>query len=313
MFKYLRVSVTDRCNYRCVYCMPAEGVCKQSHAQIMRYEEILTVIKTAVESGVEQVRISGGEPLVRGGIVDFIGEVAKIPGLNDLTLTTNGALLTRYAAELKRAGLNRVNISLDSLNPETFRKITRVGNLEDVIAGIDAAIAAGLKPVKLNTVLIPGINADEILRFIDFVVARAISVRFIERMPFKAVELPPDDQFISEELVVASISQKYQLEKVADGSFGPSSDYHIVGSQAGVGFISSRSHPFCQRCTRLRLTSNGYLLPCLDSEVGVNIRGMTPDKIRETIVRLAEEKFAWHKQNACYASTFESSLSKIGG
>lgn len=313
MFKYLRVSVTDRCNYRCIYCMPEDGICKQSHEQILRYEEILSVIKTAVAEGVEQVRITGGEPLVRGGIVDFIAEVARIPGLNDLTLTTNGALLTRYAEALKKAGLNRVNISLDSLNPETFKKITRVGNLDEVITGIDAAIAAGLRPVKLNTVLIPGVNDDEILSFVDFVVSRAISVRFIERMPFKAVELPPDDQFISEEQVLATIAKKYQLEKVADGSFGPSSDYRIAGSQAGVGFISSRSHPFCQRCTRLRLTSNGYLLPCLDSEVGVNVRGMTPVQISEIMAQLAREKSSWQKQHACYASTFESSLSKIGG
>ena len=313
MFKYLRVSVTDRCNYRCVYCMPEEGVSKQSHEQIMRYEEILTVIKTAVAEGVEQVRITGGEPLVRGGIVDFIAEVARIPNLNDLTLTTNGALLTRYAEPLKKAGLNRVNISLDSLNPETFKKITRVGNLEDVIAGIDAAIAAGLRPVKLNTVLIPGVNDEEILSFVDFVVDRAISVRFIERMPFKAVELPPDDQFISEDQVVAAILQKYQLEKAADSSFGPSSDYRIAGSEAGVGFISSRSHPFCQRCTRLRLTADGHLLPCLDSEVGINVRGMTPELISKSMAQLAVEKSSWQKQQACYASTFASSLSKIGG
>ncbi len=313
MFKYLRVSVTDRCNYRCIYCMPEEGVCKQSHEQIMRYEEILTVIRTAVANGVEQVRITGGEPLVRGGIVDFIAEVAQIPGLNDLTLTTNGVLLTRNAEALKKAGLNRVNISLDSLNPETFRRITRVGNLEEVIAGIDAAINAGLKPVKLNTVLIPGVNDGEILSFVDFAVSRSISVRFIERMPFKAVELPSDDQFISEEQTLAAISQKYQLEKSSDESFGPSSDYHIVGSQAGVGFISSRTHPFCQLCTRLRLTSSGYLLPCLDSEVGVNVRGMTPEQISETMARLAAEKSSWQKRHACYASTFDSSLSKIGG
>ncbi|KAF1079654.1 MAG: GTP 3',8-cyclase [Candidatus Rifleibacterium amylolyticum] len=313
MFKYLRVSVTDRCNYRCVYCMPEEGICKQSHEQIMRYEEILSVIKTAVAQGVEQVRITGGEPLVRGGIVDFIAEVAQIPGLKDLTLTTNGTLLTRYAEALKKAGLNRVNVSLDSLNPETFKEITRGGKLDEVIAGIDAAVAAGLNPVKINTVLIPGVNDGEIINFIDFVVARAISVRFIERMPFKAVELPPDDQFISENQVLAVISQKYQLEKIDNDSFGPSSAYHIAGSGAGVGFISSRSRPFCQCCTRLRLTADGYLLPCLDSEVGVYVRGMTPEQISESMTQLAEQKSSWQKRHACYASTFASSLSKIGG
>ncbi|EKD83592.1 MAG: hypothetical protein ACD_39C00580G0002 [uncultured bacterium] len=312
MFRYLRVSVTDRCNYRCVYCMPEDGVCKQSHDQIMRYEEILLVIRTAVESGIEQVRITGGEPLVRNGIIEFIADVAKIPGLNDLTLTTNGTLLTRYASALKDAGLHRVNISLDSLNPVTFAEITRVGKLDEVIAGIDAAIAAGLSPVKLNTVLIPGTNDGEIMDFVDFAVGRQISVRFIERMPFNAEELKAD-QFISEDQVLAVISQKYQLEKAADESLGPSSDYRIVGSRAGVGFISSRSHPFCQRCTRLRLTSNGYLLPCLDSKVGVKIRGLSAEQIKATIEQLFNEKSSWQKQHACYASTFESSLSKIGG
>ena len=313
MFKYLRVSVTDRCNYRCVYCMPEDGVCKQSHADIMRYEEILAVIKAAVEVGVEQVRITGGEPLVRGGIVEFIADVARIKGLNDLPLTTNGALLTRYAPALKKAGLHRVNISLDSLNPKTFAEITRVGNLAEVIAGIDAAIAAGLNPVKLNTVLIPGVNDGEIMDFVDFAVDRQIAVRFIERMPFNAEEQLAADQFISQDQVLAVISQKYQLEKNTDESLGPSSDYLIVGGRAGVGFISSRSHPFCQRCTRLRLTSNGYLLPCLDSKVGVKVRGLAPDKVKETIEQLFNEKSSWQKQHACYASTFESSLSKIGG
>ncbi|HAE40069.1 MAG TPA: GTP 3',8-cyclase MoaA [Candidatus Riflebacteria bacterium] len=312
MFKYLRVSVTDRCNYRCVYCMPEDGVCKQSHDQIMRYEEILSVIRSAVESGIEQVRITGGEPLVRNGIVEFIADVAKIPGLNDLTLTTNGALLTRYAPALKKAGLSRVNISLDSLNPKVFAEITRVGSLDEVIAGIDAAIAAGLNPVKLNTVLIPGTNDGEIMDFVDFAIARKISVRFIERMPFNAEELKAD-QYISEDQVLAVISQKYQLEKNTDESLGPSSDYRVVGGGAGVGFISSRSHPFCQRCTRLRLTSSGYLLPCLDSKVGVKVRGLTPDQVKETIEQLFNEKSSWQKQHACYASTFESSLSKIGG
>jgi cyclic pyranopterin phosphate synthase len=278
----------------------------------MRYEEILSVIKSAVESGIEQVRITGGEPLVRNGIIEFIADVARIPGLNDLTLTTNGALLTRYAPALKKAGLNRVNISLDSLNPRVFAEITRVGSLDEVIAGIDAAIAAGLNPVKLNTVLIPGTNDGEIMDFVDFAVARKISVRFIERMPFNAEELKAD-QYISEDQVLAVISQKYQLEKNTDESLGPSSDYRVVGSGAGVGFISSRSHPFCQRCTRLRLTSSGYLLPCLDSKVGVKVRGLTPDQVKETIEQLFNEKSSWQKQHACYASTFESSLSKIGG
>ncbi|MBU1106888.1 MAG: GTP 3',8-cyclase MoaA [Candidatus Riflebacteria bacterium] len=313
MFKYLRVSVTDRCNYRCVYCMPEDGVRKQSHDDIMRYEEILVVIKAAVESGIEQVRITGGEPLVRNGIVEFIADVAKLPGLKDLTLTTNGALLPKYAMALKKAGLNRVNISLDSLNPKTFAEITRVGDLSAVIAGINAAIEAGLNPIKLNTVLIPRVNDSEIMDFVDFAVDKQIAVRFIERMPFNADERLAADPYVSQAQVMAVIAQKYQLEKSTDESLGPSNDYLVTGSRAGVGFISSRSQPFCQRCARIRLTSSGYLLPCLDSKVGVEVRGLTPDKVKETIKQLFNEKSSWQKQYACYASTFESSLSKIGG
>lgn len=315
MFKYLRVSVTDRCNYRCIYCMPEEGVSKQLHSEIMRYEEFLTVIKAAVESGVEQVRITGGEPLVRNGIVEFVADVAAIKGLKDLTLTTNGVFLGKFAAALKKAGLNRVNISIDSLDPENFKKITRNGNLQDVLHGIDAAIAAGLQPVKLNTVLIPGINDHEIINFVDFAVKKGIAVRFIERMPFNAANSSSsqENEYISQEKVMAELGGKYELVPCEDESFGPATTFMISGSQARVGFISSRTSPFCSSCQRLRLTSGGVLLPCLDSNSGAMVKNLSGEAVKVLIEKLFNEKTSWQKQNACYARPFHSSLSKIGG
>ena len=293
--------------------MPEDGICKETHDSIMRYEEMLPVIRAAVETGVEQVRVTGGEPLVRAGIVDFVGELAKINGLKDLTLTTNGALLDRFAEPLKKAGLKRVNISVDSLDPENFIRITRNGSLSDVLRGIAAAFAAALGPVKINTVLIPKINEHEILNFVDFAVKKSLSVRFIERMPFNADTAVEPLAFISEEAVLETIKSRYQLEPYEEPSFGPAHNYRIVGTEGRIGFISSRTAPFCHLCQRLRLTSGGYLLPCLDSQYGVNIRGMNSEEVKAVIARLFSEKASWHKNRACFAATFDNSLSKIGG
>lgn len=313
MFNYLRVSVTDRCNFRCVYCMPEEGIAQKSHDGILRYEEMLLIIRTAVETGVEQIRITGGEPLVRKGIIDFVGEIAKLEGVKDLTMTTNGTLLTKFAQPLKDAGLHRVNISVDSLDPQIFKNITRKGNLSDVLKGIDAAIDVGLTPVKINLVLMPGVNDHEIMDFADLAVNKKLSVRFIERMPFNKSTQEEEITFISQEEVVATISSKYELVPAAKNSYGPSSAFSIKGTKGKIGFISSRTHPFCYLCRRLRLTATGYLLPCLDSDTGVNIRYLSADEIKHIIADLYKEKKSWHKKKACYRSTFDSSLSKIGG
>lgn len=311
MFKYLRLSITDRCNYRCIYCMPEAGVCKQSHDEILRFEEMLPVVKAAVETGVEQVRITGGEPLVRRGLEAFVAELAAIPGLNDLCLTTNAANLAPIAKGLKAAGLRRVNISLDSLNQDNFRKITRVGNLDQVLAGIEAAIAAGLQPVKINVVIIPGINDCEINDFARFAFDNPVHVRFIERMPFADGD---GSDYFSESEVLAKIRQRFELAKATeDETHGPAHVFRVVGGKGFIGFVSPRTRPFCQSCRRLRLTANGFLLPCLDSNMGVYVRGLGEDEIRKIIGELYEQKLSWRKSSACFASTFDSSLSKIGG
>ncbi len=312
MFKYLRVSVTDRCNYRCTYCMPEEGIKKHEHSEILRYEEILAVIAAAVECGVEQVRITGGEPLVRSGIVDFVKDVSRIKGLTDITLTTNGSLLKEFAQDLKQAGLMRVNISLDSLNEKTFRKISRNGNLEDVIRGVDAAMAVGLRPVKINTVLIPGLNDSEILDFVEFAKNKMAEVRFIERMPFNN-QKQQTVEFISQDQVIEKIKSRYQLEKIDSGSFGPAASFRIAGSQGIIGFISSHSSPFCKSCQRLRLTASGVLLPCLDSVTGKKIRKFAHNELIAAIKELYSQKASWQKNNASFTCTYEDSLAKIGG
>lgn len=293
--------------------MPEDGVCKQTHDQIMRYEDMVAVIRAAVETGIEQVRVTGGEPLVRAGIVDFISELAAIPGLNDLTLTTNGSLLDRFAVPLKKAGLRRVNVSLDSLDPENFHKITRVGNLADVLRGIDAALEAGLNPLKINTVLMPGLNDHEILSFADLAVEKGLSVRFIERMPFNADDAHEPVEFIPEKQVLETICSRYKLTPSDEHSFGPARSFKIEGTAGHIGLISSRSTPFCHLCRRLRLTSGGYILPCLDSDYGVNVKGLDSQEIKAVIARLYQEKTSWHKNRACFSATFDTSLSKIGG
>ncbi|MGM0599493.1 MAG: GTP 3',8-cyclase MoaA [Candidatus Rifleibacteriota bacterium] len=318
MFKYLRLSITDRCNFRCVYCMPEEGIEKQRHENILSYEEMVGVAKVAVKTGVEQIRITGGEPLVRKNLPQLVEKLALIDGLKDLSLTTNGSLLDQYAQKLKSAGLNRVNISIDSLNSETFKKITRVGNLENVLAGVRAALDCGLTPVKINVVLIPGINSHETEDFADFAYKNPVTIRFIERMPFNGPESselkPVDREYVPQKEVFEIINRKYKLrETQEEETFGPARTYKLGDGQGKIGFISPHSRPYCHNCLRLRLTANGFLLPCLDSDYGFNVRGKNQAEIEKIIADLFKHKTKWRKNHACFGTTYNSSLSKIGG
>lgn len=268
---YLRLSVTDRCNFRCTYCMPAGGVVKQQHQEILRYEELLLVARAAVTIGVEKIRVTGGEPLVRRGIVDFLAELASIPGLRHLVLTTNGFSLAELAAQLKRVGVQRLNISLDSLDPATFAAITRGGDVVQVLAGIEAAAACGF-PIKLNAVIMRGINDHEIFDFAELTRTYPYTVRFIEYMPTAGNEdwqerLVPGDEIISR------LAQRYQLLPVDRGRFGgPSRDFTIAGAQGAIGVITPVSGHFCGECNRIRVTSTGFAKSCLFSEAGVDLR-----------------------------------------
>jgi len=275
LITYLRISVTDRCNMRCVYCMPPEGIELRSHEEIMRYEEIVQVVRVAAENGISEVRLTGGEPLARAGIVDLVRMIAEIPGITDLSLTTNGLLLEKYAGELARAGLTRVNISLDTLNPEKFSRITRGASFAKAWAGIEATDKAGLAPIKINTVAMKGVNDNELLDIARLTLIHLWRVRFIELMPVNN-QIPwgkgfpsPQDSYLS----IQEIRQRMEplhLEPVENGvGSGPAREYRIPGAPGTVGFISPLGEHFCERCNRLRLTSDGALRPCLLSDIEV--------------------------------------------
>ncbi|MDH4209085.1 MAG: GTP 3',8-cyclase MoaA [Anaerolineae bacterium] len=302
---YLRVSVTDRCNLRCVYCMPPDGVPWVPHDAILTYEEIGTVVRAAAEVGISKVRLTGGEPLVRLGIVDLVRLLSEIPGIDDLALTSNGTLLSRYAVELSQAGLQRVNVSLDSLRPERYERITRGGQLEQVLEGIEAARHAGLDPIKVNTVVIRGVNDDEVVDLARRTMEEGWNLRFIELMPVGdggLVDEQWQDKVVTAEEIRAEIESALgQLEpaKISAGN-GPASYYRLPGAEGTVGFITPISEHFCYRCNRMRLTADGQLRPCLLSDEEIDLRtplrrGAGVAEIKELLLRGVESKPREHR------------------
>ncbi len=320
---YLRISVTDRCNLRCIYCMPEEGVPWRSHQEVLRYEEIETIVQAAADLGISKVRLTGGEPLVRAGFVDLVRMLAGIPGIDDLAMTTNGILLARYAEELAEAGLHRVNISLDTLDPARFRRITRRGDLADVLAGIEAARQAGLRPIKINTVVIRGLNDDEVVDLARKTLeASWWNIRFIELMPVGDGELM--DTAWEEQVVTAQESREQieaalgELEpvKMRVGS-GPARYYRLPGAKGTLGFITPISEHFCYKCNRLRLTADGQLRPCLLSDQEVDLRtplrqGASANKIQALIVEGINRKPMRHHLQE-HVRPEERAMSEIGG
>ncbi|MDD5127819.1 MAG: GTP 3',8-cyclase MoaA [Dehalococcoidales bacterium] len=269
---YLRISVTDRCNLRCIYCMPEDGVPLMSHDDILSYEEIYTIARAAAGMGIEKVRLTGGEPLVRIGLPVLVEMLAGIPAIDEISLTTNGTLLAEHAAELKAAGLKRINISLDTLKPERFKEITRRGTLEDTLKGITAAQDAGLEPVKLNTVVIAGVNDDEIPDFAARTVNDGWHVRFIELMPF-AGKKSAGSGFVPVSDMRQRLEKLGKLEPVLHTTGnGPAKYYRLPGAKGTIGFITPVSEHFCYRCNRLRLTADGKLRPCLMSDREIDLK-----------------------------------------
>ena len=316
---YLRVSVTDRCNLRCLYCMPESGIKQVNSQEILSFEEFLKIIKCSAEMGIKKIRITGGEPLVRLGLVDFIKSLRQIEGLDDIALTTNGILLTQYAKSLKEAGLNRVNISLDTLKPDRFKEITRLGNLEEVFKGIDAALEHGLEPVKLNMVVMKGFNEDEILDFARLTVDRPLHVRYIELMPIGESDQwagwrRMDISEIKEEL--RKVGKLVPLKKKMDGS-GPAKYYSLPGAKGTIGFISAMSSHFCGECNRLRLTAEGNLRPCLHSKVEYDLKsllrsGASDEEITRRIEEVVLAKPNRHSMEEGWKDN-ERIMSQIGG
>jgi cyclic pyranopterin phosphate synthase len=271
---YLRMSVTDRCDFRCVYCM-AEDMTFLPRQQVLGLEELYRLAALFVRNGVKKIRLTGGEPLVRNGIVGLCAKIAALPGLRELVMTTNGSQLTKLAQPLADAGVKRLNISLDSLNAEKFRAITRTGDLTQVLAGIDAANAAGFARVKLNAVVMQGRNADEVVDLVDYAVNRGLDISFIEEMPLGDVGRSRGESFCSSDWVRERIGERYSLIDSAEQSGGPARYVRLKDfPDSRIGFISPHSHNFCSTCNRVRLTVEGRLLLCLGHENSIDLRGL---------------------------------------
>ena len=292
----LRVSVTDRCNLRCIYCMPEEGVPFRPRAEILSFEEITRVAQVAHSLGVRSLRLTGGEPLVRRGIVELVRQLATA-GFDDMALTTNGTALGPLASELARAGLHRVNISCDSLQPERYAQIRRRGDLVPVLAAMDAAEAAGLVPVKVNVVLISGVNDDEVLDFAAFARQHGRTVRFIEFMPLDAGGDWRRDQVVPSDDVLARINDRWPIEAIRPpaGDPAPADRYRFCDGAAEIGVVASVTRPFCGTCNRLRLTADGAIRNCLFSDDEVSVRTLLRNGGTDEDLALALRCSVWGK------------------
>ncbi len=314
--RYLRVSVTDRCNYRCRYCMPGIGVRPQERDRLLSLEEITRLVRVACEMGFDKVRLTGGEPTLRRGLPDLIRRLARTPGLRDLSMTTNGATLGRDASALREAGLRRINISLDTLDPDLYRTLTRGGDLAPVLAGIDALLAMGWTPVKLNTVVMRGVNEGEALRMVERYGDAMVDIRFIEYMPFGASE----DEPVPWAETRASLEARHTLEP--DGSVtagGPATRFRIAGLRCRVATISAMSEQFCGSCNRIRLSSDGRLRTCLAAGTPAEslrdlLRDGADDDALERAIRAAvARKPQGYGQLEGARAAFSGRMSRIGG
>lgn len=323
---YLRISLTDRCNFRCVYCMPAEGVCSMGHDEILRIEEIERLVRVAAGLGIKSVRLTGGEPLVRKGVVDLVDAITDIDGIENVSMTTNGVLLPAMIDDLQAAGLSRVNISLDTLDPDQFHAITRVGRLEDTLAGIDAALAAGLNPVKVNAVAVRSLDQD-FLEFAKLSIDRPLHVRFIEYMPVGDTSedagtgwgegdvIPSEELFqtINRRAAAAGLPSLRAAGAAKPLGWGPARYFEFPGAQGTVGFISPLSRHFCSECNRLRVTADGKVRPCLFSDTEYDVRAALragdDGAVREVLLRALGAKPDEHHDKV----GTERNMSQIGG
>ncbi|WP_028771977.1 GTP 3',8-cyclase MoaA [Shewanella waksmanii] len=271
--EYLRLSVTDRCDFRCVYCM-SEDPCFLDREHVLSLEELAWIGQAFTELGVKKIRLTGGEPLVRTDCDQLVKLLGDLPGLKELSMTTNGSRLTRFAEEMKQSGLSRLNISLDTLKPELFTQLTRNGKLERVIAGIDAAKAAGFTRIKINAVILRGQNDDEVLDLIEFCRERELDIAFIEEMPLGIIDERKKSRHCSSDEVKAIINQRYALHLSDKRTGGPARYYTMPGSNIHVGFISPHSNNFCHECNRVRVTVEGRLLLCLGNENSVDLKAI---------------------------------------
>ncbi len=281
--EYIRVSVTDKCNYRCGYCMPEQGVHPEGrHTEYLSYDELARIIQAFVNLGVAKVRLTGGEPLVRKNLAVLVQQIKAFEGLEDISLSTNAHYLEREAVALKQAGISRVNISIDSLRPKRFKNITRGGDLEKVLAGVDKALAVGLQPVKFNMVVMKGTNDDEIEAMVDYGLAKGVEVRFIETMPIGPAGVSLMDQHYPATKILQRVKQHVGRDLIPSTGKthdGPSKNFRIASTNTRIGVISAVSQHFCESCNRVRLTAKGVLALCLGQEDSVDLRTPLRDGI----------------------------------
>ena len=306
---YLRLSVTERCNLRCRYCMPEEGICKKRHEDMLTEDEMIRAVEAAASLGIYKVRITGGEPLIKKNVLSICERTAAVDGIREVCLTTNGTLLPELAVPLKNAGVERLNISLDTLDPDKYARMTRGGVLDDALRSIEAALSAGFSKVKLNAVLIGGFNDDEIPELAGLTVRYPVDMRFIELMPMTDGAFGPEAYLPYSVVLEALPSLEPQPE---DG--GVARLYRLPGGQGNVGLISPVSAHFCASCNRMRLTADGRLKPCLHSPLEYPIKGLSKEdmilKFREAILA----KPAWHGElSARHPSGAERNMNQIGG
>ncbi len=307
---YIRISVTDRCNLRCIYCMPEEGIKFKDMGEILTYEDIVLFLERASSLGIKKVRLTGGEPLVRRDIEKLIEMIKNVEGIREICLTTNGTLLKKKAYSLYNAGINRITVSLDSLDERKYRYITRLGNVKDVLEGLKKIKDMGFKHTKINTVVMKGINDDETIKLLEFALSMDMEIRFIEYMPTKYDR--GRNYFISNEEIKKKIKEKYQLEISSYHSNGPAEYFKIKNNF--VGFISPLSKNFCKYCNRIRLSSDGFIIPCLGHDIRINVRDALRKQNIEEIDSIIKHAVSMKpKQHAMLRESISESMSYMGG
>ena len=316
---YVRISVTDRCDFRCVYCMEPDTKFLP-RAEVLSLEELAQVARAFVELGVTKIRLTGGEPLVRRNVQWLAHEIGRLPGLKELVLTTNGSQLERLAPDLRAANVKRINISLDSLDPERFRRITRVGELHKVLSGIEAARRAGFERLKINSVILKNRNHDEVCALTQFGIDRGMDISFIEEMPLGVIgDHDRAEAYYSSDQIKADLESRYQLLPTTESTGGPSRYYRVAGTDTRVGFISPHSHNFCSTCNRVRLTTEGRLLLCLGQEHSVDLRAVLRgqpgdlDALKHAIVGSMAIKPKGHDFNLVRAPIILRHMNVTGG
>lgn len=307
---YLRLSVTERCNLRCRYCMPEDGICKMDRVDLLTEEEMIQAVEAAASLGIKKLRITGGEPLVKCNILSICQRAAAVDGIQEVCITTNGTLLPKLAVPLKEAGVKRINLSLDTLNPDKYAHITRRGTLKDALAGLQAALDAGFEKIKINAVLIGGFNDDEILPMAELTKQYPVDVRFIELMPIQDHDEFGESAFIPCKKIIEKLPEAIPQKR--DG--GVARLYQLPGAKGNIGLISPLSDHFCGSCNRLRLTADGKLKPCLHSAEELSIRGLSKEEMREQFRRAILAKPTCHSELS-HASRSQAgrNMNQIGG